>query len=66
MRYNLANKPSHYDDTAASHVALYRLLLTNQSNPQQVLLVAHSQGNLYGNKGRKKIGVSLWIWVEGL
>lgn len=65
MRYNLANKSTYYDDTVVSHVALYKSLLTNQSNPQQILLVAHSQGNLYGNIALQKLEQHLLSLKDG-
>lgn len=65
MRYNLAKQSSYYDATAASHVALYKALLTNKSDPQRVLLVAHSQGNLYGNIALQKLEQELLSIADG-
>jgi hypothetical protein len=55
MRYNLAQNSTYYDTTVSNHVVLYKTLLTNHDDPQRVLLVAHSQGNLYGNIALRKL-----------
>lgn len=55
MRYNLANKSDYYDATVGDHVALYKSPLTSQTDPRRFVLVAHSQGNRYGNVALQRL-----------
>ena len=65
MRYNLVEQSSYYDGAVASHVDLYKTLLTNQSDQRRVLVVAHSQGNLYANIALQKLEQDLLSLTDG-